>query len=427
MAYTGIVGEILIGEGYNMEMNKKPWPISTVHGWRDNINTNPDYQRPAVWSTSQKQLLMDTILRGYDIPKLYLRQISKQPQKFEVVDGQQRLRAIWSFINNEFRLSKESEPINETPISNCYYNELPIDIRSNFDVYPLDVIVISDSDEDEVREMFLRLQNGTTLKAQEKRNAMPGDMRNYIKELTKHSIFTNSVQFSNRRFIHDQVAAQITLIELAGGPVNVKDRDLNKMYEEYKVFDASGLKAKKIKKVLDYLLLMFPTKTPELERFSFISLYMLVSYLLEKFVIVNRHQELFNWFIEFEQYRRDNESLSEDQADSEIIAYHEKISHSTDAIDSLQWRHEYLSKKLFESISNIEQKDDQRMFSHEQRMAIYRRDNGICQLKIHCSGIKCDWDNWQADHIVAWSKGGKTTVENGQVACPACNASKSDT
>jgi len=66
------------------------------------------------------------------------------------------------------------------------------------------------------------------------------------------------------------------------------------------------------------------------------------------------------------------------------------------------------------------------MFTHEQRMAIYRRDKGFCQIKIHCSGEKCDWDNWQADHILAWSNGGKTTVENGQVACPACNAAKSN-
>jgi hypothetical protein len=147
---------------------------------------------------------------------------------------------------------------------------------------------------------------------------------------------------------------------------------------------------------------------------------------LEKFVITNREKEIFDWFVQFEQYRRDQELLPEDESDSEIISYHEKISHSTDAIDSLQWRNDYLTKKLFENIPNFEQKDDQRMFTHEQRMAIFRRDKSCCQVKIHCVGVKCDWDNWQADHIVAWSNGGKTTVENGQVACPACNASKSN-
>jgi hypothetical protein len=409
-----------------MEMNKKQWPISTANGWKNNIDTNPDYQRPAVWSTSQKQLLMDTILRGYDIPKLYMRQVSKSPQKFEVVDGQQRLRAIWSFIEGEFRISKDADQVDGHEIANFRYDELPLEIRSMFDVYPLDVIVMTESEEDEVREMFLRLQNGTTLKAQEKRNAMPGDMRRFVKELTEHNIFKKSVPFLNKRFTHDHIAAQVSLIELSGGPVNIKDKDLNKMYEENVVFQSNSQKAKKILKTLDYMFQVFSSKTPELERYNFISLYILISNLLERFVIINKTVEIFNWFIEFEQYRKDQEKLPEDQCDSEVISYHEKISHSTDALDSLQWRNEYLTKKLFEKVPDIEQKDDQRMFTHEQRMAIYRRDKGCCQVKIHCSGERCDWDNWQADHIVAWSNGGKTTVENGQVACPACNASKSN-
>jgi hypothetical protein len=48
---------------------------------------------------------------------------------------------------------------------------------------------LSETDEDEVREMFLRLQNGTTLKAQERRNAMPGKMRDFIKNLAEHPFF----------------------------------------------------------------------------------------------------------------------------------------------------------------------------------------------------------------------------------------------
>jgi len=106
--------------------------------------------------------------------------------------------------------------------------------------------------------------------------------------------------------------------------------------------------------------------------------------------------------------------------------YHEKTSHSTDAADSLTWRHEFLLRKLFEAIPNFELKDNLRLFTHEQRLAIYRRDGGICKVALKCDGVTCDWDAWAADHIKAWSKGGKTTVENGQIACVACNAAKGD-
>ncbi len=134
-----------------------------------------------------------------------------------------------------------------------------------------------------------------------------------------------------------------------------------------------------------------------------------------------------NWFIAFEVLRRADEELPVEDRDPELITYHEKTSHSTDAKDSLEWRHDFLLRKFLEAYPDIELKDDQRLFTHDQRMAIYRRDKGMCQLNIKCDGAKCDWDNWEADHIKPWAKGGRTTVINGQVACLACNPSKGDT
>lgn len=406
-----------------MEISKKPWPIMSVCGIKNRIDTNPDFQRPAVWSRSQKQLLIDTILRGYDIPKLYWRKVGAKPDKYDVVDGQQRLRAIFEFHSGEFPLSKDSESIDDVDISKMKYADLPDDLRLKFDTYSLDVIVLVDTDEEEVREMFLRLQNGTTLKAQERRNAMPGNMRTFIKDLAKHP-FLENCGFSNSRFTFDLIAAQMMAVELNGGPCNVKNANLNAMYKEQQDFDVSSPKARKIKKVLDYLLEVFPEKTPELERYSVISLYCMVSHCLEKYVMQNRHKDLHEWFLAFESKRAAEEGLPEDQRDPELLAYKERTSHSTDAEDSIAWRQDFLLRKFFEYVPDIMLKDNQRLFSHEQRLAIFRRDQGICRVKLKCKGVKCEWDAWEADHITAWSKGGKTVVENGQVACLACNSAK---
>ena len=138
-----------------MENNKKPLPLSTVCGIRERIDTNPDFQRPAVWSKSQKQLLIDTILRNYDVPKMYWRKLSSQPDQYDVVDGQQRLRAIWEFREGKYRMAKDADSINGDAIAGLLYEELPDELRMRFDIYPLDVVVITDTDEDEVREMFL--------------------------------------------------------------------------------------------------------------------------------------------------------------------------------------------------------------------------------------------------------------------------------
>jgi hypothetical protein len=413
--------------GETMKSNKKPWPLRSTHGIRDRINTNPDFQRPAVWGRAQKQLLVDTILRDYDIPKLYWRKVSSKPDKYDVVDGQQRLRAIWGFFDGEFPLPKDSEPIDGEVIANLRYEQLPDDLRMRFDVYALDVVVLEDSDEDEVREMFLRLQNGTSLKAQEKRNAYPGQMRAFVHQLASHPFF-RSVGFANSRFNHDLVAAQLLCLELAGGPTtNIKNADLNRMYIENAQFDSKSAEAKAVQRVLGILAETFPEKTPELERYNVVSLYCVVAEMQRQYAFDQVKPILREWFLGFEATRRAQEDIPDDEVDPEWAAYKEKISHSTDSADSVRWRMDFMLRNLLELNPTIQRKDNQRAFTHIQRLAIFRRDKGHCQLSIKCNGVKLTWDEWHCDHTIPWTAAGKTTVENGRVACSPCNLAKGAT
>jgi hypothetical protein len=401
----------------------KPWPLTTTNGMKERINTNPDYQRPPVWTRSQKQLLIDTILRDYDIPKLYWRKVGSKPDKYDVVDGQQRLRAIWSFFNNEFALPKDTDPVEEYPIANCYYKDLPDELRMRFDIYPLDVVVLDELEEDEVREMFLRLQNGTSLKAQERRNAYPGKMRDFVHAMACHPFF-NKVGFKNSRYTYDLIVAQVVCLEIAGGPSNVKDSDLNKMYENNIQFDDKSDLAKSVKRNFDLLNILFPDKTPELERFNVISLYCVLNELQQEYAFGQIKDKLYAWFIEFEKQRRDNEALPEDQADPEWVTYKDKISHSTDSEDSIKWRVEFMLRNILEKNPTLARKDNQRNFTYIQKLTIFRKDKSLCQVKIKCEGKKVTWDDWHCDHKKPWSNGGLTTVENGQVSCLDCNLTK---
>lgn len=409
-----------------MKTNKKPWPLGTLSnakGIRQRIDTNPDFQRPAVWTTAQKQLLIDTILRDYDVPKMYWRKLPGTPDRYDVVDGQQRLRAIWSFVDGDFRLPKDVEPVEGIPTAGCGYETLPDDLRVRFDTYALDIVVLEDTDEDEVREMFLRLQNGTSLKAQEKRNAMPGLMREFVRSLTQHEFF-GRVGFANTRFTHDQVAAQMVCLELAGGPVNVKNSDLNRMYEANQKFDVNGTIAKAVRRTLGLMAEVFPEKTPELERYNAIALYCVFAELQRVYAIADIKSELRGWFLDFEGKRRAQEALDEDHGDAEWVTYKERISHSTDAQESIRFRMDFMLRHLLERFPSLPLKDNQRDFTHVQKLAVFRRDNQTCKVRIKCDGVRVEWDDWHCDHKVAWSKGGATTVENGQVACPACNLAK---
>ena len=406
-----------------MKTSKKPWPLATVFGLRDSINTNPDYQRPPVWTRSQKQLLIDTVLRNYETPKLYWRVADLSGPKYDVVDGQQRLRTVWEFCQGKFKLPKDADPVEVHKIAGLTYARLPHQLRIRFDTYALDIVEIDDADEDEVREMFLRLQNGTSLRAQEKRNAYPGRMRNTVRELAGHPFF-EYVGFSNSRYTHDLVAAQFIRLEMEGGPTNVKNRDLNNMYQEGRDIAPDSDAPKGVRRVLDLLASVFPEKTPELTRYNAISLYCVAAELLQAYVRSEFEPLLHNWFVDFEARRRKQEDLSEDEADPEWVQYKEKISHSTDAKDSIQWRTDFMLRDFLLANPNLRLKDKRRSFTSQQRQAIYRQDGGVCQLRILCDGAKLRWDDWHCDHKEPWSEGGATSVANGQAACAACNQSK---
>jgi hypothetical protein len=405
-----------------MKTNKKPYTLRSTEVIRQRINTNPDFQRPAVWSNSQKQLLVDTILREYDIPKLYWRRTGSRPETFDVVDGQQRLRTIWEFFDGNFKLPKNSDDIDGEKVASLAYLDLPDDLRMRFDNYALDVVILEDTDEDEVREMFLRLQNGTSLKAQEKRNAYTGAMRDFVCDLAKHAFF-NSVGFNNSRFAYDHIAAQLVCLETHGGAANIKNADLNKMYENT-TFDPKGNIARSVRRTLDVMSQAFPDITPELERYNVITLYCIVSELTRNYVIEEIKPFIHDWFISFESTRRDESAKPQDEADPEWVAYNSKTSHSTDAIDSIKYRMDFMLRNLLETFPSLSRKDGQRDFTYIQKLAIFRRDKGLCQLKLKCNGEKLTWNDWHCDQITPHSKGGKTTVLNGQVSCSSCNTSK---
>lgn len=405
--------------GIAIMLTKLTWPLFTLARRKAQINTNPDYQRPSAWTKSQKQLLIDTILREYDIPKIYLHK--KDNEQFDVIDGQQRIRTIWSYYNDEFALAKDADNVNDYVVANKKYSELPIEVSSMIDSYTLDFVILDNQNEDEIREMFLRLQNGTSLKAQEKRNAMPGNMRNFVKNVANHDFF-NKVNFSNSRFTFDLIAAQMCLLAISKNICNIKDKDLNNMYLQNTNFDEHSQEAKNVFKVLDYLNAMFPTKAPELKRYSVISLFILIMEMMPNYDIRGREKEIASWFIEFEALRALEEQKEPENQDPKLVIYHERVSNSSDTHDSLVYRHNFLKESLLSKITDLPQKDNKRNFDEAQRQVIFRKYDGKCQI----CGKACEWNDWEADHIMPWSKGGKTVVENGQVLCPSCNSRKSD-
>ncbi len=225
--------------------------IMMLYAERDEINMNPDYQRMGgVWTLEKKQLLIDSILNDYDIPKIYFHQLSneeavKAGYKYAVIDGRQRLEAIWSFMDGDFTLSKEFEYQRDPSLqlSDLSYENIAKThpkIRIKFDSFILPVITVGvDGDEvDLIEDMFSRLNEAVPLNAAEKRNAIGGDLVRAITDISGHVFFSEKVKFRNNRYQHKEAAAKFLLLEdslnLSGQIIDTKKVYLDNLARKYK-------------------------------------------------------------------------------------------------------------------------------------------------------------------------------------------------
>ncbi len=201
-------------------------------------------------------MFIDSLIRDFDIPKLYLRRIiaPNSDYEWEVVDGQQRLTAIWEFLKDGYPISRNSDPVGEHDIGGKVFSNLHIDIQERLQGYELNIVELEEAEDQEIEEMFLRLQDGVPLNAAEKRNAISGSVRDFVRNIAStHPLITDSISFPNRRYAHDEIVAQMLLVEINGGPTAITPTKLTVMYEDSDGFSDRSAQATKFKRVLNFL------------------------------------------------------------------------------------------------------------------------------------------------------------------------------
>lgn len=194
--------------------------VGYLYAQRSAVDMDPPYQRQgAVWSVDKQQLLIDSLLNKFDIPKIYFHQfptprvIEGRKVRWALVDGKQRMQAIWGFLENEFPLSDDFELIEDPSINarGLTYAELSEshpDLVGLLNATPLDVIAIKTDDVELIEEMFSRLNEAVPLNAAEKRNAIGGPARDAVKELIQHRFFSDKLPFGNTRYRHLDLGAK---------------------------------------------------------------------------------------------------------------------------------------------------------------------------------------------------------------------------
>jgi hypothetical protein len=203
----------------------------------DRLIINRDFQRRSVWKTPAKVYLIDSILRGYPIPKMYFRsRVDPETQSSvrEIVDGQQRLLAIFEFADDELRLTKRAGDL-----EGLRYSDLDEEQQSEFLSYPFVAEQLINASDADVLEVFARINTYTVaLNPAELRHAQyQGDFKWLVHELSRRwEPFWEDygvLSLSARARMGDDALTADMLLQVVQGPTGGETRNLDRAYREF--------------------------------------------------------------------------------------------------------------------------------------------------------------------------------------------------
>jgi len=344
---------------------------------RDSIKMDPVYQRQGdVWTLDKRRLLIDTMINGFDVPKLYLHKFSapliEGDSSFEyaMIDGKQRTEAIFDFIENRFALDSDFAYLHDEDVDlrRLTYQELASrypDIKQDFDSFNLDVITIDTDDIELIEDLFSRLNEAMPLNAAEKRNARPGPLPQLVRELAQHRFFTEKMPFTNRRYRHFDIIAKMLLMASRENVADTKKAYLDNFFERHAAsarVDVEYLKTDVVT-VLDAMAGIFVDGDPLLRSVGMVSLY----FLMFEAVVAKEFANLIARarLLEFEDLRQRNRHTAEDdiaQANYNLLEFDRFAQSPNDGI-AMRFRLAVLDQELFQGALGF---SEERVLSNDE-------------------------------------------------------------
>ncbi len=406
------------------------------------IRPNPEYQRGLQWKRRQQQLLIDSVFRGYPLPRFYFeRKVTRDPlgteaSTLDIIDGQQRIIAMTQFREDQWPLLEPDKlPLppavkqQPCPWGGLNFSGLPKVLGDQFLSLELPIVLIDEVDTpDEVRDLFIRLQAGTPLTTQQVRDAWPGSISPYVEvlagKLNRQGRFQRLFSAIDRRgtgaredadlidpaMDARQVCAQLLClfmaVEAGQAYPSLGTRSLDDLYHQNTEFHPTGPQAGKLEKLLAGCQTVIVERRP--------------AGMNKRAVRKNR---LFSLFLFLRDLRNGPVSLNQglpkiaerfwsDDGDDEEPKGGRVISPTTIAENAGWFRKIKMSGLIFPEL------DARRIFSHEQRDEIWTRYDGKCGI---CGqALVVGYEEY--DHVVPWISGGRTEPDNGRPVHRSCHS-----
>lgn len=411
-------------------------------------NLEPDYQRQSnIWSAEKRAYFVDTLFMKLDVPKFYFHKlVSADPFLFAVVDGKQRLSTIRSFYLSEFPVPEFLDlPVrrdypSDHSIRGKFFKDLSEEWKEWFKAINLDVVIIETEGDDVVEDLFERLNNGSPLNAAELRNAKPGKMSELIREIsTKDTFFVSErlrsasdkrtseyLDFSNKRFAYNDLVAKLLFLHHQNFDL---DESINKqsldelVVQKAAASDEEMLRySESLRKGLRRMEKVFGRDSKLLSK----SLTHIYYAALQQIFSLYAHDDLstraLRTFEAFEVDREVESTKDEDTVPKNISDFNKHVQQNTGSSANMRPLVNILVSEFITRNPDVRLKDKRRDFTYNERRAIWLRAGKKCE--------KCQrplsLDEMHADHVVAHSNGGETSILNAQCLCIEHNLAKSD-
>lgn len=332
--------------------NSSPHPISDIRDWSQTgrLELKPDFQRREVWSDPARIMLMDTILRGIPMPKIFLANTIRGDDRTYrvVIDGQQRISAILEFLRDGFCLEHpySGEHMGKT------FSQLDDDTRSQFLRYQIDFNEATNLTDEQVREVYARVNKYTVpLTKQELRRAdFPGKFLDVSDKLAVHEFFDEVKIFTaanRRRYSDVEYISELLAAMIAG--IQDKKSTLDHFYIEFAEWDEDEKQEiqRQFSDVLQEISLIFGREFPiSATRFRQKADFYTLFLVLDEFV--KEGQTIKNRPLE--ELRQDLAILQEMIRPESHIAicseYAIKCVSQANSASSRRWRHNFLKSIL---------------------------------------------------------------------------------
>jgi hypothetical protein len=417
------------------------------------LSINPEYQRGAVWKDAQQKKLIDSVLRGYPLPLIYLHNKEEMVAGYhihglEIIDGQQRINAIHKFGENALKLF---DPIKDDktarfpnfikdapcPWASCDFIGLSEDLKTKFLETKLFIVKISTDNEDEARDLFIRLQAGLPLNPQEKRDAWPGGYTEFTlrfggkREIIRypgHEFFTKLMKHSSTdrgeiRTLCAQIGMLVFEKATEGNWMNINNQTVDDYYYQKLGFDINSPQVIRFRKILDLAVEIFEGyKGPKFINHEAIHIILLLDSLLDDYT--KSWQGFF--IVSFDEFRKKVAVETRARTGDYYLSYGVHARTASSSPQAIQARHKFFSEKMLETLvllatefgkDILVRKDSIRAYGKLEREIIYYRHKRRCAV---CDN-EIKWDNLEIHHINEHQNGGQTTIENGVPVHKECH------